>query len=113
RAGITVVVAAGNVGRNIYTGAPGYAGILSPGNAPSAITVGAVDTSNTTTRLDDSVTSYSSGGPTWYDGLAKPDLVAPGHGLVAAAATGSLLYTQRPDLRVSAGGGPAKFLSLS
>jgi len=113
RAGLVVVAAAGNMGRDAETGLVGYAGILSPGNAPSAITVGAVDTSNTTTRLDDSVTSYSSRGPTWYDGLAKPDLVAPGHGLVAAAATGSLLYTQRPDLRVSAGGGPAKFLRLS
>ena len=40
-AGIVVVVSAGNVGMNPTTGQIGYAGITSPGNAPSAITVGA------------------------------------------------------------------------
>src|SRR5262249_15429007 len=35
QAGIVVVVAAGNVGRSLKTGAVGYAGILSPGNAES------------------------------------------------------------------------------
>ena len=40
---------------------------------------------------------YSSRGPTWYDGTAKPDLVAPGHGLVAAAAKSSTLYVNHPD----------------
>ncbi|PYR03428.1 MAG: hypothetical protein DMG00_26295, partial [Acidobacteria bacterium] len=39
RAGIVVVAAAGNYGKNPKTGEPGYAGITSPGNAPSAITV--------------------------------------------------------------------------
>jgi subtilisin family serine protease len=39
RAGIIVVAAAGNMGKNPTTGQPGYAGITSPGNAPSAITV--------------------------------------------------------------------------
>ncbi len=48
RAGIVVVVSAGNVGRNPVTGEAGYGGIASPGNAPSAITVGAVRTQNTT-----------------------------------------------------------------
>ena len=41
RAGIVVVVASGNRGTNPATGLVGYAGIASPGNAPSAITVGA------------------------------------------------------------------------
>src|SRR5205823_6630317 len=41
RAGLIVVTAAGNNGRNPDTGLPGYAGITSPGNAPDAITVGA------------------------------------------------------------------------
>ena len=35
RAGIVVVVSAGNFGRNRTTGQMGYAGIASPGNAPS------------------------------------------------------------------------------
>ena len=49
-AGIVVVVASGNEGINRETGTVGYAGIASPGNAPSAISVGAGDTKNTLTR---------------------------------------------------------------
>ena len=79
RAGIVVVVSAGNVGVNPTTGLVGYGGITSPGNAPSAITVGATRTQATNSRLDDTVAEYSSRGPSWYDGYAKPDLVAPGH----------------------------------
>ncbi len=41
RAGIVVIASAGNYGTNQETGQVGYAGITSPGNAPSAITVGA------------------------------------------------------------------------
>src|SRR5262245_39542506 len=100
RAGIVVVVSAGNVGRNVITGEPGYAGILSPGNAPSAITVGAIDTRSTATRRDDFVTRYSSRGPTWYDATPKPDLVAPGHALVSSAAIGSSLYVQYPQRQI-------------
>ena len=38
RAGIAVVVSAGNYGTNEVTGLPGYAGVTSPANAASAIT---------------------------------------------------------------------------
>jgi serine protease AprX len=100
RAGIIVVVAAGNYGVSSETGEPGYAGILSPGNAPSAITVGSVRTWETDRRSDDRVAEYSSRGPTWYDGTAKPDLVAPGHGLVSLAAKSGSLYLDNPELRV-------------
>ena len=31
------------------------------------------------------IADYSSRGPTWFDGFAKPDVVAPGHRLVSAA----------------------------
>src|ERR1041384_3201485 len=55
RAGLIVVVSAGNVGTNPDTGQVGYAGVTSPGNAPSAITVGAVNTQATTTHADDAV----------------------------------------------------------
>ena len=93
-AGLVVVVSAGNSGTNPDTGVTGYAGISSPGNAPSAITVGALDTKQTLTRTDDDVTAYSSRGPTWYDGLAKPDLAAPGHRLTSDATSDSTLAVE-------------------
>jgi serine protease AprX len=91
RAGIVVVVSAGNFGLNKKTGLPGYGGIASPGNAPSALTAGATRTFNTVTRADDRVAPYSSRGPSWYDGFAKPDFVAPGDNLLSVAAVGSTL----------------------
>ena len=81
-AGILVVASAGNRGLNPATGLPGYGGISSPGNAPSALTVGAAKTVGTKRRSDDTVGAFSSRGPTWYDGFAKPDVIAPGHKLV-------------------------------
>ena len=66
-AGVIVVAAAGNAGKNPTTGLPGYGGITSPGNAPSAITVGADKTQNTVTRGDDRIADYSSSGPTCGD----------------------------------------------
>jgi serine protease AprX len=100
RSGLIVVAAAGNFGYNQATGESGHGGITSPGNAPSAITVGAVNSKNTVSRADDEVTPYSSRGPSWYDGYAKPDIVAPGHGLVSDASIGSTLYTRYPSARV-------------
>ena len=96
-AGIVVVVAAGNEGMNRQTGDVGYGGITSPGNAPSAISVGAVDTQNTTTRSDDDVAPFSSRGPTWYDGYAKPDVVAPGRRIVSFMATNGKLCKKYPS----------------
>jgi serine protease AprX len=113
RAGIVVVAAAGNFGRNPTTGVAGYGGITSPGNAESAITVGAVDTQDTVSRLDDTVASYSSRGPTWYDAGAKPDVVAPGSRLVAAAALRSSLYGEYPDRRVGWARKQPQYLRLS
>ena len=91
RKGIVVVVSAGNFGCLPNTNQCGYAGITSPGNAPSAITVGAVDTMQTDSRLDDVVATYSSRGPSWYDGYAKPDIVAPGSKLVSTIQPSSTL----------------------
>jgi serine protease AprX len=112
RKGLVVVVSAGNFGMNPETDEMGYAGITSPGNAPSAITVGAVDTKQTITRSDDEVTRYSSRGPSWYDAFAKPDVVAPGHALTAIADASSYLYKQYPSLRRE-GSGQRKYIALS
>ncbi|MBL8203231.1 MAG: S8 family serine peptidase [Blastocatellia bacterium] len=92
-AGIVVVAAAGNDGKN-SAGQKIYGGIHSPGIEPSVITVGAANTFGTDARADDTMASYSSRGPTRgyvtingvrkYDNLIKPDLVAPGNKLVGA-----------------------------
>jgi serine protease AprX len=82
-AGIVVVISAGNIGMNPTTGQIGYAGITSPGNAPSALTIGAARHRGTAIRSDDTVADFSSRGPTWYDGRIKPDVLAPGQALVA------------------------------
>jgi serine protease AprX len=113
RSGIVVVVAAGNYGRNPVTGVVGYAGIASPGNAPSAITVGAASNANTVERTDDRVASYSSRGPSWFDGYAKPDVVAPGHGLLSDSPEGSTLATSYPALVYQSTGGKLMRLSGS
>ena len=110
RAGLVVVVAAGNVGVD-KNGNVGYAGVLSPGNAPSAITVGAVDTKHTDLHGDDRIAWFSSRGPTWYDGFAKPDLVAPGVGLVSDSSRSSSLLAAFPQLTVTKNG--KKFVILS
>src|SRR5215831_15826065 len=72
KAGIVVVVAADNEGRNNSAGTNGYATITAPGNDPYVITVGAMKTMGTPTRVDDLIASYSSKGPTVVDAIAKP-----------------------------------------
>ncbi len=74
-AGLIVVASAGNNGMDA-NGEQGYGGVSVPGNAPSALTVGAANHQDTVRRDDDRVARYSSSGPTWYQGLAKPDFVA-------------------------------------
>ena len=86
-AGIVVVVAAGNDGRNRTQGTDGYATITAPGNDPLVITVGAMKTMGTLTRADDLIASYSSKGPTLLDHVVKPDIVAPGNRIISLEAS--------------------------
>ena len=90
KAGIVVVVAAGNEGRNNSSNTGGYGTIMAPGNDPYAITVGAAKAGSTNSRVDDMPTSYSSKGPSMVDHIVKPDLLAPGNRVVALGA-GALL----------------------
>ncbi|MGA3195801.1 MAG: S8 family peptidase [Terriglobales bacterium] len=83
RAGIVVVVAAGNDGRDNSAGTNGYGTIYAPGSDPYVITVGAMKTMATPTRTDDLIATYSSKGPTAIDHIAKPDLVAPGNDVIS------------------------------
>ena len=89
--GITVVAAAGNMGKNA-AGHLQAGGITAPGNAPWVLTVGASSTMGTLTRNDDEMASFSSSGPTYLDFEAKPDLVAPGVGTISLAVPGSTFY---------------------
>ena len=73
---IIVVTAAGNFGK-ADDGKAVTDGIVSPGNSPAALTVGATNTRGTAQRSDDMMGTYSSRGPTAIDGLLKPELVAP------------------------------------
>ena len=79
KAGIVVVVAAGNSGRNQALNGEGYGTIEAPGNDPYVITVGAMRTMRTAGLQDDRIASYSSKGPSFLDHVSKPDLVAPGN----------------------------------
>ena len=92
-----------------------YGGITSPGLCPSVVTVGAVTTYGTNLRADDTVAVYSSRGPTRsratdpvtgevvYDNLAKPDLVAPGSGIVSLERFNNAIVTALPELHVDIG----------
>jgi len=100
KAGIVVVAAAGNYGRSTTMGINGYGTIASPGNDPYVITVGSMKTNGTTIRSDDSIASYSSKGPTAYDFIAKPDLVAPGNNVVSLMAPNSTIAANFPAAMV-------------
>ena len=84
RAGLVVVVSAGN------TGGP----VSKPGDDPYAITVGAADVHDPADPADDTVAAFSSFG----DG--KPDLVAPGISMPSMRAPSSTIDDLNPAARM-------------
>ncbi|MCX5107393.1 S8 family serine peptidase [Streptomyces sp. NBC_00378] len=77
--GALFVIAAGNTG-------PGKATVGSPGAADAALTVGAVS-------KQDELASFSSRGPLKDTFAVKPEITAPGVGIVAARAAGTSMGT--------------------
>ncbi|SDS35239.1 S8 family peptidase [Actinopolymorpha singaporensis] len=84
--GTLFVVAAGNNGCD--------ACVLAPGDAPSALTVGAVD-------RQDQLADFSSRGPGPVNLSLKPDITAPGVGIWAARAEDAQLGGSGPYLELS------------
>jgi serine protease AprX len=94
-AGVVVVCAAGNSGRD------GHGTVTSPCNSRKVITVGALNDHRTADLTDDTVTTYSSRGPTRLDLVAKPDLIAPGNRIVSLRSPGSYLDLMLPANEVA------------
>jgi serine protease AprX len=93
-AGYVVVTSAGN------NGATGHGTITSPGDDPFVITVGALDDKDTVATTDDTVPTFSSNGPTSWDGWWKPDLLAPGKSVVSVMSSSSVIWNNFPSARV-------------
>ena len=93
-AGVVVVAAAGNAGRDPQ-GRTLYRGVAAPGNAPWVLTVGAASHMGTVVRTDDAIAAFSSRGPAAVDYAAKPDLVAPGVGTESLSDPQSAFYTTK------------------
>ena len=91
--GVTVVASAGNAG-------PFNGTILSPGDDPLIITVGALADNGLLNVSQDTMTSFSSVGPTFPDGWVKPDLVTSGRSVISLEAPGSTVATQNPTAQV-------------
>jgi len=124
RAGIVVVAAAGNMGEYNFGFINGYATVGAPGNDPYIITVGATNTHGTGAQTSQTITSFSSKGPTALDHIVKPDLVAPGNQIVSRRVqANTTLTSQYPFISVypcnsnatSCGPqyGPASYMRLS
>jgi serine protease AprX len=99
-AGIVVVAAAGNNGRDPQ-GREHFGGVTAPGNAPWVVTVGASNHMGTIDLTDDTIAAFSSRGPAAVDYVAKPDVVAPGVGVESLSDPNSELYATRSRYRLN------------
>ena len=80
--------------------APAAQHVYPPANDPFVITVGATDDQATASLADDVVSPFSAYGTT-PDGVAKPDLVAPGRNVISLlASTSATVYNAHPAHRV-------------
>jgi serine protease AprX len=102
-AGLLVVVAAGNDGRNNTNGTRGYLTINAPANDPLVLTVGTMKSANSTSRSDDAIASYSAKGPAIIDWVVKPDIVAPGNQIASQVPTTCTLKSAYPANLVKQG----------
>ena len=76
------------------------------------MTVGALNTVATPQRSDDVMATYSSRGPTFIDGVLKPDVAAPGNKIAGPAAPGAYLTKTYPE-RIVSGEGSKAYIELS
>jgi serine protease AprX len=113
QAGIVVVVAAGNYGRTAVDGIDGYGTVTAPGNDPFVITVGAMNSNGSPSQSAETMTTYTSKGPTMFDHVVKPDIMAPGNGIVSLAAPGATLEADYPAQLVNGSNGLANYFTLS
>ena len=113
KAGIVVVVAAGNYGRVSVNGSNGFGTITAPGNDPFVLTVGAMKSNGSSSPAAETKASYSSKGPTTYDHVVKPDIMAPGNDIVSLAAPGATLEADYPSELVSGNDGNNDYFTLS
>jgi serine protease AprX len=113
KSGILVVVAAGNYGRLSVDGSNGFGTITAPGNDPYVLTVGATKDNGSPTPSAETLASFSSKGPTTYDHVAKPDLVAPGNDVVSLSAPGATLEADYPAELVTGNDGNNDYFTLS
>lgn len=103
QAGIVVVVAASNRG-------PGPQTVSKPGDDPLVVTVGAVDDRGTSAINDDTQPAFSGRGPVVEGAagdlvkVAKPDVVAPGVGLISTVSPGSHIEQTAPPSSVATSG---------
>jgi serine protease AprX len=97
-AGVTVVVAAGNYGKeNGPSGVP-YA----PGNDPFVITVGAIDLEGSTSIQRHDVPNWSAYGYT-NDGFRKPEVAAAGRYMIGPVPATATLPKTKPENVVGGG----------
>jgi serine protease AprX len=113
KSGIVVVVAAGNYGRLSVDGSDGYGTITAPGNDPYVITVGATNSNGSTSQAAETMTTYTSKGPTTYDHVVKPDIMAPGNDIVSLVAPGATLEADYPAQLVNGSNGEPEYFTLS